>query len=132
MQPFRDQGSSCCIRLAAVGAKICGRWRRTMTKKIMKRPSAADNKIKRPAAAARRPAASGRGDTIEAVDWTSTSDAETLIMGPGGVVMKKPSAAVGAEASADAAVGAETTEVGEPELTHVYTPEQTHRRDSLE
>ena len=115
--------------MAAVGAKICGRWRRTMTKKIMKRPSAADNKIKRPAAAARRPAASGRGDTIEAVDWTSTSDAETLIMGPGGVVMN---AAVGAEASADAAVGAETTEVGEPELTHEYTPEQTHRRDSLE
>ena len=105
--------------MAAVGAKICGRWRRTMTKKIMKRPSAADNKIKRPAAAARRPAASGRGDTIEAVDWTSTSDAETLIMGPGGVVM-------------NAAVGAETTEVGEPELTHEYTPEQTHRRDSLE
>ena len=100
--------------MAAVGAKICGRWRRTITKKIMKRPSAADNKIKRPAAAARRPAASGRGDTIEAVeeDWTPTSDAETLIMG----------APVGAEASADAAVGAETSEEGEPELTGQYTP----------
>ena len=89
--------------MAAVGAKICGRWRRTM-KKIMKRPSAADNKIKRPAAAARRPAASGRGDTIEAdeEDW---SDCETLIMGPPEKarkkMLKKPSAAVGAEASED-------------------------------
>ena len=115
--------------MAAVGAKICGRWRRTMTKKIMKRPSAADNKIKRPAAAARRPAASGRGDTIEAVDWTSTSDAETLIMGPGGVVMKKPSAAVGAEASEDVPGKSPTldreesfTEASEDELTSRWTP----------
>ena len=96
-----------------------------MKKKIMRRPAAADNKIKRPAAAPRRAASSGRGDTTEA-DEENWSDAETLIMGPPGKarknMVKKPSAAVGAEASADAAVGAETTEEGEPELTHEYTP----------
>ena len=99
-----------------------------MTKKIMKRPSAADNKIKRPAAAPRRAAASGRGDTIEAVeeDW---SDCETLIMGPPEKarkkMLKKPSAAVGAEASEDVPGSPNFGGVGDE-------PMDTHRRDCLE
>ena len=117
--------------MAAVGAKICGRWRRTM-KKIMRRPSAAGNKIKRPAAAPRRAAASGRGGTIEAVeeDW---SDSETLIMGPPEKarkkMLKKPSAAVGAEASEDVPGKSPTldreepfTEASEDELKSQWTP----------
>ena len=110
--------------MAAVGAKICGRWRRTM-KKIMKRPSAADNKIKRPAAAARRPAASGRGDTTEG-DENNWTDAETLIMGPPEKarknMLKKPSAAVGEEASEDVPGNSPTLEASEDELTSQWTP----------
>ena len=117
--------------MAAVGAKICGRWRRTM-KKIMKRPSAADNKIKRPAAAPRRAASSGRGDTTEA-DEENWSDAETLIMGPPEKarknMMKKPSAAQRAEASEDVPGKSPTldreesfTEASEDELTSRWTP----------
>ena len=109
--------------MAAVGAKICGRWRRTM-KKIMKRPSAADNKIKRPAAAPRRAAASGRGDTTEG-DENNWTDAETLIMGTPEKarknMLKKPSAAVGAEASEDVP-GSPTLEASEDELTSQWTP----------
>ena len=81
-------------------------------------------KIKRPAAAPRRAAASGRGDTTEG-DENNWTDAETLIMGTPEKarknMLKKPSAAVGAEASEDVP-GSPTLEASEDELTSQWTP----------
>ena len=76
-----------------------------MKKKIMRRPAAADNMIKRPVAAPRRAASSVRVDATEG-DEENLSDAETLIMGApdNGRKNMKPSQAPRAEASEDVPV----------------------------